>query len=95
MLDSIRHSIIAHKVVDIINEEKTNSDDEFKYQFNYKHAFHLATFGGAEALGLQQKIGSLEVGKEFDAIIWTLDSSNLDLFDRETAEEKFEKYFYS
>jgi guanine deaminase len=36
---------------------------------DYRHAFYLATLGGAEALGLQDHIGTLAVGMEFDAIV--------------------------
>ncbi|XP_026332292.1 guanine deaminase-like [Hyposmocoma kahamanoa] len=36
---------------------------------NWKEAFYLGTLGGAKALSLDHKIGSLEVGKEFDALV--------------------------
>ncbi len=32
-------------------------------------AFYLATLGGADVMGLGNKIGNFEVGKEFDALI--------------------------
>lgn len=36
---------------------------------SYAEAFHLATAGGAEALGLGDKVGNFAVGKEFDALV--------------------------
>ena len=37
--------------------------------------FHLATLGGASLVGLEDKIGSFEVGKEFDALLVDLSES--------------------
>ncbi|XP_039760220.1 guanine deaminase [Pararge aegeria] len=36
---------------------------------SWKEALYLATVGGAKALGLQDKIGTFEIGKQFDALI--------------------------
>ena len=36
-------------------------------------AFHLATFGGAEALGQSRETGTLDVGKEADLLMIELD----------------------
>ena len=35
----------------------------------------MATIGGAKLLGLEDKVGKIEVGKEFDALL--IDSSKL------------------
>ncbi|XP_045538156.1 guanine deaminase [Papilio machaon] len=35
--------------------------------FNWREVFYLATLGGATALRLEDKVGSFEVGKDFDA----------------------------
>jgi guanine deaminase len=60
---------------------------------DYRHAFYLATLGGAQALQLAHKIGSLAVGMEFDAMIWsaTVPDSPLDVFATDNTEDVFQK----
>jgi guanine deaminase len=40
-------------------------------------AFYLATLGAAKALSLEDKIGSFEVGKEADFVVWDLQATPL------------------
>ena len=50
-----------------------------------KDALTLATLGGARALGLENEIGSLEVGKSADLAAFPLDASALPVHDPEAA----------
>jgi cytosine/adenosine deaminase-related metal-dependent hydrolase len=50
-----------------------------------KDALHLATLGGARALGLDAEIGSLDVGKSADLAAFPLDACTLPLHDPEAA----------
>lgn len=38
-------------------------------EFQPHHVFHMATMGGAKALGMEQSIGSIEVGKRADLVL--------------------------
>ncbi len=49
------------------------------YPINAIRLFYLATLGGAQALGIEDKVGSIEVGKEADLVI--LDTHSTPLLD--------------
>ena len=61
-------------------------------------AFYLATLGAAKALSLEDKIGSFEVGKEADFVVWDLQATPLmklrnPIAQSETLEQLAEKVF--
>jgi guanine deaminase len=48
------------------NKERLPVEDP---TIDYRHAFYMATIGGAQVLGLENSIGTFAVGMEFDALI--------------------------
>lgn len=44
------------------------TDDE-RYILSFSELVYLATLGGANVVGMKDKIGNFEVGKEFDALV--------------------------
>lgn len=40
---------------------------------SFEECVYLATMGGAEVVGLEDKIGNFEAGKEFDALLVDVD----------------------
>ncbi|KAJ0410986.1 hypothetical protein ATCC90586_007140 [Pythium insidiosum] len=77
MLDAIRQAVMASKLVSIGQWSGKEADDTDDYDaLTYAEAFHLATVGGAEALGLADKIGNFVAGKEFDALVVNPYTSN-------------------
>eukprot|EP00903_Cladosiphon_okamuranus_P022459 g20657.t1 len=65
MLDCIRQTMIATNVVGM----KPDEDGVTWKPLSYQEAFHLATMGGAEVLGLQNVVGNFLPGKQFDALV--------------------------
>ena len=61
ILDAIRQAIIASKVM-VINGAKHGP-------MTHREGFYLATLGGSTVLGLDDKVGSFAVGKDFDALL--------------------------
>lgn len=57
------------------------------------HAFYLASLGGAKALGLDDKIGSLAVGKEADIVVLDMRSTELIDYRMQYAEDLTEALF--
>ncbi len=86
MLDSMRYAITASKVC-VINDAKMK-------QMSVAEAFYLATVGGAKVLGLDDKVGNFEVGKQFDAQVVSIGAGNIDMFGYESLEEKLAKFVY-
>ncbi|GAB5371068.1 hypothetical protein AAMO2058_001547500 [Amorphochlora amoebiformis] len=78
MLNAMRSAVLAHKA--ILIENKTRPDQlPQDNQVTHETGFYMATLGGAAALGLQDKIGSFEVGKRFDAVLVDLETpGNID-----------------
>ncbi|KAK8109593.1 Guanine deaminase [Apiospora kogelbergensis] len=66
MLDAMRQAIVAS------NAREVQSGGALK-GLSIPEVFHLATLGGAKVCGLGDKVGTLEVGKEFDAILVNAD----------------------
>lgn len=60
MLDSIRQAIIASNAREVLSKGADRA-------LTLSQVFYLATMGGAEVLGLDEKIGNFAVGKDFDA----------------------------
>lgn len=61
---------------------------------SWRDALWLATMGGAQALDLADRVGTFEVGKEFDALLvdTTVQGGPFDVFDDEEDEHAFEKF---
>jgi guanine deaminase len=59
-------------------------------------AFHLATLGGAEALGMEKIFGNFLPGKKLDCLVVDVaePSGPIDVFEGDTLSNQFEKFLY-
>lgn len=79
MANAARMAVVASRAL--------QNDDSI---LDYRHAFYLATLGGAEALGLQDRIGTFSVGMEFDAVVLSA-SWPIQVFDTDKVQDVFQK----
>jgi guanine deaminase len=62
------------RMAELVSKIRAISQSETKIYTTYRDAYHWATLGGAKALGVDHLVGSLEIGKRFDAIVADLSS---------------------
>jgi len=89
MLHSSRMVVVASQA---LQHQTIANNEDANHILDYRHAFYLATLGGAEALGLQDRVGTLSIGMEFDAIILSADvDSPVQIFDSDRITDVFQK----
>ena len=70
ILTAVQHASIAAKVVAFTTPIKSSDSTSFASRpLTIPTLFWLATLGGAQVCNLEHKIGGLQVGKVFDAIV--------------------------
>ncbi|GBG32380.1 Guanine deaminase [Hondaea fermentalgiana] len=90
MFNAMRSAVLASKA-GAIQARTAHLDGD--HIIDYRHAFFLATLGGAQALDIDDKVGKLQVGMQFDALILDADApgTNIDVFPRDSIEDVFQK----
>lgn len=89
MLDAMRFAMTVSNVLSL------SKSDTYK-PLNYRDAFFMATLGGAQALGISDKVGNFEIGKDFDALVIDLaqGDGNLEIWPNETVEDRLSKWIH-
>jgi guanine deaminase len=94
MLDAVRSTFFASKTMKIMHRDGPSKDDSYAH-LTPAELVYLATLGGAQVLGLDDKIGNFETGKAFDALWVDLESGSVDLMGGETIQQKVEKFLFN
>lgn len=91
MMETMRCAVQCSNVLSLGN----NHENPYR-PISYKEAFYLATAGSAKVLNLEDHIGTLEEGKQFDALVVDTDVEGgpIDIFDTDSLEDAFMKFIY-
>lgn len=96
MLDAFRCALHTSSARAHFPLKSDGGEAQNKPVLSWREALYLATQGGADALSLGDRVGTFDVGKDFDAI--TVDhcvkNSPYDLFDMDTDVSKLEKFLF-
>ncbi|XP_077996800.1 guanine deaminase-like [Glandiceps talaboti] len=93
ILDAIRYAVGVSKLLAVQKQSKDY------VPITVAEAFRMATLGGSQVLGLEDKIGNFEVGKEFDALLidTKCEDSPFDTFDddyQDSFMDAFQKFLF-
>lgn len=96
LLETMRHAILSSKMLKI---ERRLAGKEKEYRaIGFVEALYLATLGGARVLNLQDCVGTLDDGMDFDAIVVDLNGRSghgkIDLFGGDSERDILEKFVY-
>lgn len=88
LLDAMRQAIIASKAIHL------QKGGEESRPLTVAEAFYLATLGGARALHMEDRIGSIRKGKTFDALIVDLGACRVPRKKGETLVESLQRFVF-
>ncbi|EZA50395.1 guanine deaminase [Ooceraea biroi] len=94
MLDAMRSALLVSNCLSMMKDDYT--------PLSYEDVFHMATLGSAKALSIDDKVGNLVPGKEFDALVVDLNASGTFVDNSKeykgiqgTLQEKLQRFIYS
>ncbi|EFJ44340.1 hypothetical protein VOLCADRAFT_65103 [Volvox carteri f. nagariensis] len=92
----ISPSMLSAQRMAVVNSRCLRAHKLAKDVITFKEALWLATVGGAQALDMSDRVGTFEVGKEFDALLVDTNlggtSGPFDVFPGEDDDQRFEKF---
>ena len=92
LIDSMRNALTCSRTI-YFNKRKDDKDTKYK-PLTVPEVFYLATEGGAIALGIEDKVGNFEIGKDFDGLFVNLNKGSVDCFGQESINDLLDKMVY-
>ncbi|KAK9720271.1 hypothetical protein K7432_004258 [Basidiobolus ranarum] len=91
MIDAIRAATTASQVISFTEVDSKGNNYE---QLQLAELIYLATIGGANVMGLEDRIGNFTLGKQFDALLIdpSTPDSNFHLYDHDNFYTTLEKF---
>ena len=86
MWSAARNAVIASLA---LQQQKQPAQRQQKHSIDYRHAFYLATLGGATDLKLDNQIGTFRLGMMMDAVV--LSAKSLDIYPTDDLADVFQK----
>ena len=88
MWNAARNAVVASLALQHQQQQQLAQQQQH-HTIDYRHAFYLATLGGATALKLDDQIGTFRVGMMLDAVV--LSAKSLDIYPSDTLADVFQK----
>lgn len=103
MLDAMRQAILAARSLDFDRvrrggtaARKPGKDGAEEDPFDLAEAFYLATVGGARVLNMEDRVGTLDAGMDFDALVVdpAAPGGPIDVFEKDSALDRLNKFVF-
>jgi guanine deaminase len=95
ILDAMRTAFLASNTIGIMKSQYGKPSEKPYKALDASELIYLATLGGAKVVGMEDKIGNFQVGKDFDAlVIDASDNGPIRLFRHDGPSEMLQKFLF-
>ena len=92
LINCMRNALICSRAI-FIDKRKKDKNTTYK-PLTVAEVFYLATEGGAKALGIDDRVGNFEIGKDFDGLFVNVNKGAIDCFGQESICDLLDKIVY-
>ena len=92
LINCMRNALICSRAI-FFDKRKKDKNTTYK-PLTAAEVFYLATEGGAKALGIDDRVGNFEIGKDFDGLFVNVNKGAIDCFGQESICDLLDKIVY-